>query len=178
MLPYNQSFRTLLRKYIPQVSEYQLRRHEEIIGLRNELILESAYAPEPNDLQNYIAVIEGLSSRAREVFAGYENLYLAAEKVWEARRRFAYKQGNLQQIPDSFNGLRGFIRAAWNYTRVTWRYVPVLWWNRFCAIAPIIPTPGPDNPGGINPDDGREKDPDDTRPPGGGHNPGYDQGPK
>ena len=162
MLPYNSSFRKMLRRYIPQVSEQQLRRHEELLGLRQELINESAYAGE-NDFGSYLESVQVLSNGATEIFAGFEHLYEATEKVWEARRRFAYKQGNLQQIPGSFGELRGFVRAGWQYTATTWRYLPVLWWNRIRVIMPIIPDPRGnfDPPGTINPDDGREPRGDD-----------------
>lgn len=55
MLPFNLSFRELLRKFIPQVSPEQIDRHERLIALRHSLVHELDIIPENN-----IAVVQVL----------------------------------------------------------------------------------------------------------------------
>jgi hypothetical protein len=142
MMPFHPTFRFLLRRYIPQVSNRDLDRHESLMALRLQLILERHMRPEsqrseysrkeehpPRDLRDQLireATIEANGGREKGIFAGFEREFNAVQELWIARRQLALTSSPQFRSP-SWNRL---FRSLLHYYKVRARTFVVLNTNR------------------------------------------------
>src|SRR5262249_36091380 len=105
MMPFHPSFRFLLRKYIPQVANEDLDRHESLMALRLQLKLERNMPPgtptpdyrqavgeSSRDLRNRLireATVQANGTDGTGVFSGFEREFNAVHRLWTARRQLA-----------------------------------------------------------------------------------------
>ena len=146
MTPFNLSFRYMLRKYIPQLTDENIEEHEKLLTYRYVLQHELNFVPkkylgypgqnetEQNDSEQYKESINkriiSISKQARTIIEPYKEEFEALHKLWIARRKFALEQGHFLQIPPTLQGLGRYIRAAIHYQNVQIRTLPKLWINR------------------------------------------------
>lgn len=156
MMPYNLSFRMLLRRYIPQVPEDALERHERLFAYRSQLRHELNYPPQNGETppgepgtpdpegtgpkreqpareqpgsSPLLEKIQRVSRLANEIFAPHGVAYRAAHKLWIARRRFALEQGHFMQIPSSPPALRRYLQAFFAFQVARVVHYPILLWS-------------------------------------------------
>ena len=135
MMPFNFSFRNLLKKYIPRLSKEKLDQHENIFAQRAQLQIEKRYKmipipflEKPDYYLNTIRErVKDYTGEAEKILLPYKNSYNAAHKLWIARREFALEQGYLLQIPPTFQRFVRFSRKAVKYQFVRIETLPILW---------------------------------------------------
>ena len=146
MMPFHPSFRRLLRTYLPQITSEQLDRHEALLSLRHQLLLERRLLPQPSspgpqkpstpgthgprrpDLRD--PFLKESTEQAAAIFKGLEGVYEAAHKLWIARRQLAFLLGAYLQLPSTFSGGRARLEATLRYYRVWLQTYPTLIANR------------------------------------------------
>lgn len=163
MTPLHSEFRRLVRKYIPQLDAEDLARYEGLIALRLDLLQQRSLVPgrQSEDLgvskksapgrpagavsssqvpgsprEEVDAFIDRVTRAANDILAGVRKEFDAVHRLWLARRRLAYKQGGLLQIPTSKEELTGFLGALGNYYRAQAATFPILLGNRIRNLSP------------------------------------------
>lgn len=148
MTPFNLSFRHLLRKYIPQLTDKNINEHEMLFTYRSVLQRELNFVPlkylegpgqydtdvdpaEEHYKKPIRKRIESVSKEAQTIIEPYKEEFEALHKLWIARRKFALEQGHFLQIPSTLEGLGRYVRAAIEYRIVQIQTLPKLWINRF-----------------------------------------------
>src|SRR5215475_5612485 len=146
MMPFHPSFRFLLRKYIPQVSNQDLDRHESLIALRLQLKLERNMPPEiptpdyrqavtesTRDLRNRLireATIQANGTDGAGIFSGFEKEFNAVHQLWTARRQLALQPNPYSQTLSTPGRWRKWAGSVLNYYRVRLETLVVLEVNR------------------------------------------------
>lgn len=138
MMPFDLSFRRLVRKYIPQLSHQELNRHESLVALRHQLIQEEHMQPPgiPAKLPPGVSArvlspaIEAATRDANAILAPYKEQYEAVLRLWIARRNLAHKRGGMLQIPTTVDGLTGLVSAIVKHIGVEFSTWWVLTGNR------------------------------------------------
>jgi hypothetical protein len=113
MMPFHPSFRFLLRKYIPQVSNEELDRHESLMALRLQLKLEQNMRPErtkpvyaqaegdsDRDIRKQLireATVQANGTDGVGIFAGFEKEFNAVQQPWIASRQLALRPSPYSQ---------------------------------------------------------------------------------
>ena len=113
MMPFHPSFRFLLRKYIPQVSNEELDRHESLMALRLQLKLEQNMRPErtkpgyaqaqgdsDRDIRKQLireATVQANGTDGVGIFAGFEKEFNAVQQLWIASRQLALRPSPYSQ---------------------------------------------------------------------------------
>jgi len=134
MTPFNISFRKLLRKYIPQIDNEQLDKHESLFAARTQLMNDIKIIDE-RKWQNYLSQLKqhpitSISNESEEIFQNYSKQYNAVHELWLARRQFALEQGKYLQIPTSFTALYRYVETGFKYHLVQIKTLPILWINQ------------------------------------------------
>ena len=152
MIPFNTSFRHLLQKYIPQISDSEIKKHEDFIGLRFHLFHEIGYIPTENiferekglikDEMKYKEFIDGqkkeisdnirnITNEANDIFENYrlskkkdKHIYNNIHKLWIARQELLMEQGSFLQIPPTTESFCRFVKKAINYQLVRFSVLP------------------------------------------------------
>jgi hypothetical protein len=146
MMPFHPSYRSLLRKYIPQISNVDLDRHESLMALRLQLILERNMRPEDREsghsqtqgnsarnLRNELireATIEANGTDKTGIFSGFERELNAVHQLWIARRQLLLIRSPYPQASSSQRGLANQLRSVLRYYVVRLETFPVLAMNR------------------------------------------------
>jgi hypothetical protein len=147
MMPFHPSFRFLLRKYIPQVSNEDLDRHESLMALRLQLKLERNMPPETptpdyrqaagesaRDLRNRLireATVQANGTDGTGIFSSFEREFNAVHRLWTARRQLALRPNPYSQTLSSPGRWRKLAGSVLNYYRVRMETFIVLEANRF-----------------------------------------------
>lgn len=135
MMPYNLSFRSLLKKYIPTLPIEKIDEHESLFSHRTQLKIEHTYKmvpfpflENPKEYLDKIKMkIDTNTQKAEAILLPYKNSYNAAYQLWIAHREVALEQGNFLQIPTSLEGLTRFIGKVIKYQFVKIKTLPILW---------------------------------------------------
>ncbi len=146
-MPLDLTFRKMLIKYIPQVTEKDLRKYEGLIALRHQLIHETE-SPESNIPTNkqkntskknlgrkqkpptVVDDITRISEQAQAIFAKVKWTYKMAYMLNIATRQFALQQGKFLQIPSTGMGLLRYLITMIKYRCIQFVALPVLWTNK------------------------------------------------
>ena len=147
MMPFHPSFRFLLRKYIPQVSNEDLDRHESLMALRLQLRLERSMRPEttrpdypqtqrksPRDVRNQLireATVQANSTDGTGIFSGFEKEFNAVQQLWVARRHLALRPNPYSQTLSSLKRWKKLVESVLKYYSVRLGTFLVLETNRF-----------------------------------------------
>ena len=145
MTSHNHLFYKMLKKYIPVLTAEKINKTENLVAwrdkLRNELYMipKIYFLPEgvlkdiPRDVRkkyekdytNYnskISIIKKhiskFSKEATNEMKIHEPAFKAVHRLWMARRRFAFEQGNLLQIPATFLEWKQYIGDTLPYQAV------------------------------------------------------------
>jgi len=135
----------MLLKYIPQVTEYDIRKYESLIALRHQLIHEvdlqkpnvvkdkSANTPKQNsdeEKRSSVDDITRISEQAQAIFKDVEFYYNKTYKLEIATRQFALEQGKYLQISPTVKGGWNYLKKFVNYRWVQITTLPFLWFNK------------------------------------------------
>jgi len=146
-MPFHPSFRFLLRKYIPQVSNEDLDRHESLMALRLQLKLERNMPPgattsdykqtrggSARDIRNQLireATVQANSTNGTGIFSGFEKEFNAVQQLWIARRQLALRPNPYSQTLSSLRRWKKLVESVLRYYSVRLRTFLVLETNRF-----------------------------------------------
>ena len=125
MMPLDLTFRRMLLKYIPQVTEKDLRKYESLIALRHQLVHEPT-------LPAVGGSIGAISDEAQKIFGAkkVEKYYDKAHKLEIATRQYALQQGKFLQISPTAKGGWNYLKKSFNYRWVQVQTLPFLWFNK------------------------------------------------
>jgi hypothetical protein len=146
MMPFHPSFRFLLRKYIPQVSNEDLDRHESLMALRLQLRLEQNMRPETTrpgyaqthgesarDIRNQLireATVQANGTDGVGIFSGFEKEFNAVQQLWIASRQLALRPSPYSQTLSAQKRWKTLLESVLQYYRVRLETFPVLEANR------------------------------------------------
>lgn len=158
MIPYNQTFSRMLKKYIPALTIEKINETDALLLRRDKLRKELYMIPKiyflPKSAMKALAIevrekyekdydiynkripiikndIKKISRQVADKMTPYMQCLKAVHRLWMAQRRYAFEQGNLLQIPTHSQDWKRYIGAAFNYLKVQITTLPVLW---FCKI--------------------------------------------
>ena len=147
MMPFHPSFRFLLRKYIPQVSNEDLDRHESLMALRLQLKLERNMRPEttrsdysqtqrksPRDVRNQLireATVQANGTDGTGIFSGFEKEFNAVQQLWTAGRQLALRPNPYSQTLSAPKRWKKLVESVLKYYSVRLGTFLVLETNRF-----------------------------------------------
>jgi hypothetical protein len=138
MMPIDLTFRRMLLKYIPQVSEYDIRKYESLIALRHQLIHEEIVKPTPIPSKSGTVAkhppvggsIGLVTEDAQKIFKAVEPNYNRVHKLEIATRQFALEQGKYLQVPPTFKGGVNYIAKFFKFRWIQLSTLPFLWLNK------------------------------------------------
>src|SRR6266850_4378505 len=147
MMPFHPSFRFLLRKYIPQVSNEDLDRHESLMALRLQLRLERNMPPgttrpdykqaageSARDIRNQLireATVQANGTDGTGIFSSFEREFNAVHQLWIARQQLALRPNTYSQTVSTQRHWKKLVGSVLNYYRVRLETFAVLEANRF-----------------------------------------------
>lgn len=129
MLPFNPSFRNLLRRFIPQLIDEDVDDYENAVSLWHQFRQEKNIL-DPRDPNN--GVIDDLVARAagrtNEVLGPVRNEFNNLQRLYTARRRVGLSGGKFLQIPSSPGRFKKFVidllKLRWLHLKNFWFFVP------------------------------------------------------
>lgn len=122
-MPFNLTFRRLLRKYIPQLSEDDINRYESLIALRTHIYFEG-YSTKRNK------AIKEITKKAQAIIKPVEPNFNRASLLWKAIREYSLVQGNILQVPPTLKDLQEYVKKNFNYRITQVITLPFLWFNK------------------------------------------------
>ena len=126
MLPYNQPFRSMLRKYIPTLRNEKIKEHESMVCIHRQLLRERHIRPKLKIADK----IEHTLSEAFELTLPYQKSIDRARQLWMIRKQYAVRQRNFLQIPSSPINIYRFVVASLHFHWVRMVTLPMLWISR------------------------------------------------
>lgn len=133
MMPYSLTFRRLLKKYIPQLTDEEIDRHESLLALRTHLLYESNSIP-----PGIPAEITQISEEANRIIEPVAEEFTRTVQLWSARRELALEQRYFRQIAPTARGVWQHFRKYLHYQRVQIPDLTFLWRRKFLNSAKQI----------------------------------------
>jgi len=136
MMLLDDSYRTLVKKYVPQITPVDLERHERLLAWRHHVHLEANFLPAkvqqtPDERRRVLMKqSQQILHAVNEVMVDYDTKFKAIDRLWQARKRYALEQGCFLQIPSSPKALLRLIKVSIAYNITAARTLPVLWYNQ------------------------------------------------
>ncbi|MBC8184233.1 hypothetical protein H8E88_24325 [candidate division KSB1 bacterium] len=126
MMPLDLTFRKMLVKYIPQVTEYDLRKYENLVAFRHQIRHEQAVTAVGGD------DIKTVSAKAQKIFEDKkaDKYFEQVHKLEIAARLYALEQRKFLQITPTAKGGWNYIKKSFNYRLVQVQTLPWLWYNK------------------------------------------------
>jgi len=118
MMPYNLTFRRLLRKTVPQLTPENINDYENLTATRHHLVQEKALLPpgQPKPIGPvFDALIKESARQATSILSPHQDVLNASQELWSARRRLALQQGHFLQIPPTPEGVWRLFKAMMKY---------------------------------------------------------------
>ena len=110
MMPFNSSFRKMLRSEIQEIDDTRINDYEKELAQLHQLRF-GMLQPKPD---NDVAETEA-------------KLYQKIHRIWSARRQYVLEQGDLLQIPRDGKKLVRLLQASIHYRRVLYTLQPQIW---------------------------------------------------
>jgi hypothetical protein len=118
MLPFNPSFRRLVNKFLPQLRDEDLDRHESLIALRQQLLIERDLAPPPQIAGEQTApaprdidtLIERATQLADAILRPFRTEFRLLLRLYDRQRRQQLFKGRFTPFPTSPSSFVQFLR--------------------------------------------------------------------
>jgi len=115
MLPFNPSFRRLLNKFLPQLRNEDLDRHESLIALRQQLLIERDLAPPPIGIAGPAPMaindqIVRATQLADAILRPFRREFRLLLRLYDHQRRQELFEGRFAQAPTSFPSFVEFVK--------------------------------------------------------------------
>ncbi len=118
MLPFNPSFRRLLNKFLPQLRDEDLDRHESLIALRQQLLIERDLSPPPQiageqtapALRDIATLIERATQLADAILRPFRTEFRLLLRLYDHQRRQQLFKGRFTPFPTSPSSFVQFVR--------------------------------------------------------------------
>ena len=116
MMPYNLTFRRLLRKTVPQLTPEKINEYESLTATRHHLIQEKSLLPPKKPVQPVLSLlIKESAQQATIILSPHKRVLDASQELWVARRQLALQQGHFLQIPPTPGGVWRLFKAMMKY---------------------------------------------------------------
>lgn len=127
MLPFNPSFRNLLRRFIPQLIDEDVDNYENAVSLWHQFRQEkNILDPEDPNRKAIDKLIEKASRRTNEVLSPVRKEFNNLQRLYTARRRLGLSGGKFLQIPSSPSRFVRLIKVIFEFRRrqfiTFWRF--------------------------------------------------------
>lgn len=125
MLPFNPSFRNLLRRFIPQLIEEDVDDYENAVSLWHQFRQEKNILDPKNPNRDVIDdLVKKVAGRTNEVLGPFRKEFDSLQRLYTARRRLGLSGGKFLQIPSSPSR---FARFVIQILKLRWLQLKTFW---------------------------------------------------
>ncbi len=134
MLAINLSFRRMIKRYVPNLTEQTIINFESYVSLRHQLQEENRVFGQSAARDS---TIQTLDNQINNLVQTNYRLLRCLVRLYSARRSFALQHGHHLQIPATSADFSNYIQAAFYLLWVEVITYPVLVWGYFQNNAPV-----------------------------------------